>query len=53
MGASEKLHKIEVKEYDQLVQTVKPKPAVLKTASGHLWWEEPSACWGKLSPTMP
>ncbi len=30
MGASEKLHKIEVKEYDQLVQTVKPKPAVLK-----------------------
>ncbi|MEQ8174361.1 MAG: stage V sporulation protein AC [Syntrophomonadaceae bacterium] len=30
MGASEKLHKIEVQEYDQLVQTVKPKPAVLK-----------------------
>lgn len=30
MGASEKLHKIEVQEYEQLVQTVKPKPAVLK-----------------------
>lgn len=30
MGASEKLHKIEVQEYDQLVQTIKPKPAVLK-----------------------
>lgn len=32
MGASEKLHKIEVQEYDQLVQTVKPKPEVLKNS---------------------
>lgn len=30
MGASEKLHKIEVQEYEQLVQKIKPKPAVLK-----------------------
>lgn len=30
MGASEKLHKIEVQEFEQLVQSVKPKPAILK-----------------------
>lgn len=30
MNATDKLHKIEVQEYDALVKKVKPKPAVLK-----------------------